>query len=83
MYEKLTGEIYVNDISDLVRELNKSKNKFRSFKFDRRGDYFIFEILHEDSKNEKKLLKVIEKHVKKSKGKVKREKDGLVEEVSS
>ena len=75
--EKLTGEIYVDDISELVIDLNKNKNRFHSVKFDKRDGYYEFEILHEDKKDAKKLFKIIDQFLKKSKkGKVKREKKG-------
>lgn len=71
--EKLTGEIYASDITALVHELNKNKDKFRSFVFDRRGDYYTFSIIHSDSKDSLKLLGIIQKHIARSKGKVNRE----------
>jgi hypothetical protein len=72
-YEKLTGEIHTNDITELVHELNKNKNKFRSFLFDRKSDHFTFEIIHDDPKNEKRLLSIFQKHIARSKGNVNRE----------
>lgn len=77
-YEKLTGELFINDVSELVNELNLNKNKFRSLSFDRRGDFFTFEIVHYDPKDQKKLYKIIEKFlVKTKKGTVNRQKDGV------
>jgi hypothetical protein len=84
--EKLTGAIYLDDITELVIELNLHKERFGKVVFDRRNDHFVFEIEHEDSKDEKKLYKIIEKHIRKinksgKKGRVKREKNGLIDEV--
>jgi hypothetical protein len=87
--EILSGEIYADDITELVNTLNRNKNKFGKVVFDRRGDHWSFEISNEDPNNQKKLFKEIDKFIKKigkktgKTHKVKREKNGVVtDEVS-
>lgn len=82
--EKITGIIYTDDISELVRNLNKNKSKFHKVSFNRRGDYWEIEIENEDLDDDNKIFTEIEKfinnlpNIEGKESKIKREKDGVV-----
>jgi hypothetical protein len=58
--EKLTGELYTDNVDTLIADLNANKNKFYLFVFENRVTYFSFKITHvTDPVDEKKLYDII------------------------
>jgi len=58
--EKLTGQLYTDNVDTLVADLNANKNKFYMFVFEKQVGYYTFKITHvTDPADEKKLYNIL------------------------